>query len=128
MTESPPKEHNFDRIPRVTAIDEVFHRKYEDVGTDGEHDYVRRTTLEELVAVEEAHADEHIHLPAPSYWPIVLAFSIPIIAYGVIYTTWLIAAGSAIAIMAMFGWALESPDPDELDETQPTPSAVGGAS
>ena len=128
MTESPPKEHNFDRIPRVTAIDEVFHRKYEDVGTDGEHDYVRRTTLEELVAVEEAHADEHIHLPAPSYWPIVLAFAIPIIAYGVIYTTWLIAAGSAIAIMAIFGWALESPDPDELDATQPTPSAIGGAS
>ncbi|MEL6890049.1 MAG: cytochrome c oxidase subunit I [Actinomycetota bacterium] len=119
MTTSPPKPHNFDRTPTVHALDEVFHRKYEDVGEGDQHDYVQRATLEEIVAEEERNADAHIHLPAPSYWPIVLAFSLPIIAYGVIYTSWLIAAGAAIAIAAMFGWALEPADAEETDFDPP---------
>ena len=122
MTTSPPKEHNFDRTPTVHALDEVFHRKYEDVGENGHHEYVQRMTLEEIVAEEERHADAHIHLPAPSYWPLVLAFSLPIMAYGVIYTAWMIAAGAAIAIAAMFGWALEPADADPSDFDPPTTS------
>ena len=122
MTTSPPKEHNFDRTPTIHALDEVFHRKYEDVGENGHHDYVQRMTLEEVVAEEERHADAHIHLPAPSYWPLVLALSLPIMAYGVIYTTWMIAAGAAVAIAAMFGWALEPADADPSDFDPPTSS------
>ena len=34
MTSSPPKEHNFDGIPTVHALDEFFHRKYEEVDTE----------------------------------------------------------------------------------------------
>ncbi len=123
LTTSPPKPHNFDRTPTVHALDEVFHRKYEDVGEGESHEYVRRSTLEELVAEEERLADKHIHLPAPSYWPIVLAFALPVMAYGVIYTTWLIVLGAAIAIAAMFGWALEPADADESDFDPP---ATGG--
>jgi len=121
LTESPPKEHNFDRIPDVNALDEFFHRKYEDVGEGDEHDYKRVATGEEVVANEAAHADAHIHMPSPSYWPIVLAFALPVIAYGVIYSSLLIAAGAAIAIMAMFGWALEPPTADESDFDPPPP-------
>ena len=125
LTTSPPKPHNFDRTPTVHALDEVFHRKYEDVGesTDEgvvQHEYVQRSTLEDLVAEEEANADAHIHLPAPSYWPIVLAFSLPVLAYGVIYSTWLIAAGGAIAVMALFGWALEPADAEPTDFDPPS--------
>ncbi|WP_040493178.1 aa3-type cytochrome oxidase subunit IV, partial [Ilumatobacter nonamiensis] len=119
LTTSPPKVHNFDRTPTVHALDEVFHRKYEDVGEGDEHDYVRRATLEELVAEEEAKGDAHVHLPAPSYWPLVLAFALPIMAYGVIYTTWLIVLGAAIAMAAMFGWALEPADADDSDFDPP---------
>lgn len=119
MTTSPPKEHNFDRTPTVHALDEVFHRKYEDVGENGSHEYVQRATLEEVMAEEEANADPHIHLPAPSYWPLVLAFGLPIMAYGVIYTTWLIAAGAAITVGAMFGWALEPADAEDSDFDPP---------
>ncbi|HSM65551.1 MAG TPA: cytochrome c oxidase subunit I, partial [Ilumatobacteraceae bacterium] len=39
LTTSPPKEHNFDRTPTVHTLDEFFHRKYEDVGEEGAHDY-----------------------------------------------------------------------------------------
>ena len=34
LTTSPPKEHNFDVIPHVHALDEYFHLKYEEVDTD----------------------------------------------------------------------------------------------
>jgi cytochrome c oxidase subunit 1 len=121
LTTSPPKPHNFDRTPTVHALDEVFHRKYEDIGEGDEHEYVKRATLEELVEEEERNADAHIHLPAPSYWPLVLAVSVPILAYGVIYTTWLIVVGAAIAILGIFGWALEPADAEESDFDPPAP-------
>jgi len=121
ITTNPPKEHNFDRIPTVHALDEFFHRKYEDVGQDGQHDYKKVMTGEQVIAEEEAHADAHIHLPSPSYWPLVLAFSLPVLAYGVIYSTLLIAAGAAIAVLALFGWALEPPTADDSDFDPPSP-------
>jgi cytochrome c oxidase subunit 1 len=124
ITTSPPKEHNFDRIPTVHALDEFFHRKYEDVGVDGQHDYKKVRTGEEVIEIEEANAEGHIHLPSPSYWPIILAFGLFIICYGVIYSTLLLAAGAAIAVLALFGWALEPPTADD-SEFEP-PSSDGG--
>ena len=62
------------RCPTVHALDEFFHRKYEDVGEGDHHDLQQVATAEEILAEQEAHADHHIHLPSPSYWPIVLAF------------------------------------------------------
>ena len=87
MTTSPPKEHNFDAIPTVHSLDEFFHRKYEDVGEGDHHEFQQVATAEEILAEQEAHADHHIHMPSPSYWPIVLAFGLPIMAYGIIYNT-----------------------------------------
>jgi cytochrome c oxidase subunit 1 len=124
ITTSPPKEHNFDRTPTVHALDEFFHRKYEDVGEDGRHEYKQVRTSVEVIAEEEAHADAHIHLPSPSYWPIMLAFGLMIIAYGVIYSTLLLAAGVAVIILALFGWALEPPTAEDSDFDPP--SSDGG--
>ena len=121
ITTSPPKEHNFDRTPAVHTLDEFFHRKYEDVGENGAHDYKKVATGEEVIAEEERNADPHIHLPSPSYWPMVLALSFPVLAYGVIYSTLLIIAGAAIAILALFGWALEPPTADESEFDPPAP-------
>ncbi len=125
MTANPPKEHNFDRVPTVGHLDEFFHRKYEDRGDDGHHDFHKVATAEELMAIEEANADEHIHLPSPSYWPIVLAFGLPVMAYGVIYNLLLIPAGAAIVLLAMFGWSLEPHTASEADYDPPPPE--GGA-
>ena len=115
ITTSPPKEHNFDRIPTVGHLDEFFHRKYEDRGTDDHHDFHKVATAEEIVAGEEAKADKHIHLPSPSYWPILLSFALPIMAYGVIYNILLIAAGALLALISLYGWGMEphtAPDDD----------------
>ncbi len=85
MTASPPKEHNFDAIPTVHALDEFFHRKYEEVDTENGPRLKKVRTAEEVLAAEEARGEANIHLPSPSYWPIVLAFGLPVIAYGIIY-------------------------------------------
>ncbi len=119
ITTSPPKAHNFDRTPTVHALDEFFHRKYEDVGTDGHHDVKLVATGEEIIAIEEANADAHIHMPSPSYWPFVLTVGMMMICYGVIYTSLLIAAGVGVCILALFGWALEPPTAPDTDFEPP---------
>jgi hypothetical protein len=50
----------------------------------------------------------------------VLAFALPIIGYGVIFDRLLIAIGGAIALLAMFAWALEPSVADEGDYDPPT--------
>ncbi len=120
MTASPPKEHNFDQLPTVHALDEFFHRKY----AENEHGELERVSDAETILAEmEANGDKHIALPAPSYWPIILAFGLPVIAFGAIYNHIGIAVGAAIVLLAMFGWALE---PSFADDSDYDPPADGG--
>jgi cytochrome c oxidase subunit 1 len=107
MTTSPPKEYNFDSLPTVHALDEFFHRKYEDVGEGDAHDLRQVATAEEIVADLEAHADSDMHMPSPSYWPLVVAFALPIIAFGVIYNRLIGLVGAVILVIGMYGWAME---------------------
>ena len=119
MTASPPKEHNFDSIPTVHALDEFFHRKYEEVDTDAGPRLVKVKTGEEVLAIEEAAGDANIHLPSPSYWPIVLALAFPVIAYGVIFNLMISVVGAAILVLALFGWVLEPSVADDSDYDPP---------
>ena len=124
LTASPPKEHNFDVIPTVHALDEFFHRKYEENHETGA--VTKVATAEELLAAEEARADAHIHLPSPSYWPIILALALPVMGYGVIFERTLIAIGAAMVLLSMFAWSLEPSVADD-DDFDP-PAADGGPS
>src|SRR5690606_18388276 len=112
-------------VPTVHHLDEFFHRKYEDQGEGDHHHYHQVATAEELLAEQEANPDPHIHLPSPSYWPIVLAFSLPIIAFGVIYHPILIAVGAVIALLALFGWGMEPHTAPAADYDPP--AGDGGA-
>jgi len=124
MTTNPPKEHNFDRTPTVHALDEFFHRKYEDVGSDGHHEYVKTHTAEQILAEEEAHADAHIHMPSPSYWPIVLSFGLLVVCIGLIYSLVVVAVGLGLVLASLYGWAHEpSTAPDS--DFEPEPPAGG---
>ena len=119
MTSSPPKEHNFDAIPTVHALDEFFHRKYEEVDGENGPRLVKVKTAEQILSEQEANADAHIHLPSPSYWPIVLAFALPIIAYGVIFNRVISVVGAGILLFAAFGWSLEPSVADDSDYDPP---------
>jgi cytochrome c oxidase subunit 1 len=124
MTHNPPQEHNFDTIPTVGHLDEFFHRKYE---TDPSTHSVKQVhSAEEVMAELNAHPDEHIHMPSRSYWPILLALSLPVIAYGLIYNRMLMAVGAAMTLLTMFGWSMEpSTSPDD-DFDPPAPGEGGG--
>jgi cytochrome c oxidase subunit 1 len=123
LTNSPPKVHNFDVIPHVHALDEYFHMKYEEVDTDAGPRLVKLRTAEELHAEQEANADTHIHMPSPSYWPMVVAIALPIMAYGIIYSKVLTVLGGAILLMGIYAWSLE---PSVADESDYDPPAQGG--
>ena len=115
MTTNPPPEHNFDSIPTVHALDEFFHRKYADVGERDAHDLRQVSTAEEVLAELQAKPSRHLHMPSPSYWPIIVAASLPLIAYGLVFHLLMSVAGVTVLVTAMFGWALEpsvEPSPD----------------
>ncbi|MEK7426641.1 MAG: cytochrome c oxidase subunit I [Actinomycetota bacterium] len=124
MTTNPPKVHNFDVVPTVHALDEFFHRKYEEDPETGA--VTKVATAEEIMAEQEANADKNIHMPSPSYWPMVLALALPIMAYGVIFTRVLIVVGGLLLLLSMFAWALEPSVADDSDYDPP--ADTGGAS
>ena len=93
-TASPPAVHNFDAIPVVGSNRPVWDAKYS--GTDA--------------PVDPNAGEAHIHMPPPSYWPIVLALGLALAAVGVIYFYPLSAVGLVIAFYAIFAWTQESTD------------------
>jgi cytochrome c oxidase subunit 1 len=99
----------------VHALDEFFHRKYADVGERDAHDLRQVSTAEEVLAELQAKPSRHLHMPSPSYWPIIVAASLPLIAYGLVFHLLMSVAGVTVLVTAMFGWALEpsvEPTPD----------------
>ena len=115
MTTNPPKEHNFDAIPTVHHLDEFFHRKYEEDEETGEIKQVR--TAEDILAEQTANAESHIHMPSPSYWPLVLSVAIFIVGIGVIYNRFVAVVGALGILLAMYGWSLEpgTAEPEDYD-------------
>jgi cytochrome c oxidase subunit I len=56
----------------------------------------------------EGHVDGHaIHLPAPSYYPLVAAFGLPVVGYGLIFGLPYVVAGLVITLVGLYGWVLE---------------------
>ena len=108
--QSPTPEHNFDVSPEVTSLDDFWHRKYieDDAGK------IRRVATGEELAQPGNGAG--VHLPAPSYWPFVLAVALPIVGYGLIFSLWLTIPGGLLVIAAMYGWSLEPADDLDLPD------------
>lgn len=54
--------------------------------------------------------DDHpeIHMPSPSYWPIVLAFGLTLVASGVVSSIFVGLAGVAVILVAIAGWTWEN--------------------
>ncbi len=118
MLPSPPPAHNFDEVPTVSQLDEFWHRKY---GTDENHRTVRVKTIEEVAQKGDAVG---VHLPSPSYWPLVMALGLPLIAYGLIFHLGFAVAGGILVVSGVYGWALEPATDDEAGHGHHEPEAA----
>jgi cytochrome c oxidase subunit 1 len=106
---SPPPEYNFAEIPLIHSRDDWWHRKYTE-DADGR-----------LVKLPAGGADgstatpvKGIHMPSPSYFPLVVAAGLPCLGYAAVFreVLWIIP-GLVLLLFGMFAWALELPTADD---------------
>ena len=109
---------DFDEIPVVEHVDDFWHRKY---ATDEEGRSVRMPDVSGgTIAADdtttggedepEGDHEEDMHMPSPSYYPIVAAFGVMVTGYGFVYIPggWVgVGAGLLITLWGFFGWSLE---------------------
>ncbi len=102
---SPPPPYNFAEIPQVHALDDFWHRKYAE---DAQGKPVPVPAGASDHAASDGHGDGHgIHLPSPSYMPLIAAAGMPIIGLGLIYDAALVAVGAAVLVVGLYLWVLE---------------------
>ncbi|MPZ53054.1 MAG: cytochrome ubiquinol oxidase subunit I [Acidimicrobiia bacterium] len=123
---NPTPAYNFATRPVITRLDDFWHRKYE---TDDEGRAIRKPEADKLLADldhDGRNPATEIHLPNPSYFPLIVALGMPLIGYGIIWhtTLWgkgLLALGALLIIGGGIGWAVEPieeghDEPHEEDE------------
>jgi cytochrome c oxidase subunit 1 len=101
---SPTPEHNFDEVPQVESFDHWWFQKYE-IDDDG-----KVVRIAETEAVAQDGSATGVHLPSPSFWPLVLAIGLPIIGYGIIFNLWLCVIGGLLTGGAIYAWVFEPVD------------------
>ena len=123
---NPTPEYNFAVSPVIRSLDHFWHLKYSE---DEEGRAVRRPEADTLlVELEDVgnNPPEPIELPSPSYFPILAAAGLPLIAYGIIFHTSiagkaLIVLGALITVGSFLGWGMEpieEHEGHEHDETE----------
>ena len=91
---SPPPEYNFAEIPTVKGRDPWWEQK-------------QRGVLAQPVPGGSGEEGHSIHLPQPSYWPIVVSIGLLVGAYGLIFNLVGAAIGGSIAMVGVYAWSFE---------------------
>jgi cytochrome c oxidase subunit I len=107
--QSPVPPYNFAEVPTVHALDDWWHRKYT------EDDRGRLVKLPEQPEPEALVDPASVHMPSPSFFPLVASLGMPILGYGMIYRAWYVAIIGAITVLAgLYAWGMEpSTEPDD---------------
>ena len=81
---------------------------------------MRRVATAEQVLAHDPVDPASIHMPSPSWWPLLTTVGFPVIGYGMLYRAWPVAIIGGIGILAgFFGWSLEpssAPHDDHHDD------------
>ena len=104
---SPPPEHNFDEIPVVAARDAFWHKKYAE-DPAGRPVPVPAGAAEATAEGVHGDHDHKIHMPSPSYWPLVAGLGLPLIGWGLIFGVFpVIGLGILVMLGGFYGWVFE---------------------
>jgi cytochrome c oxidase subunit 1 len=111
---SPPPEYNFAEVPVVHALDDFWHRKYVE---DKEGRLVPVPSGAQPAPAEGGYGQSHgaghgeghgIHMPSPSYMPVIASLGFPLIGWGITFEVWWLAiAGAIVTLGGLYAWALE---------------------
>ena len=99
---SPPFEYNFSSNPTVKSTDGWWHEKYDQQGN----------RISDIPYQKPLDDPSSVHLPNPSFWPIVLAAGITMIASGFFFKDiglYVSAIGVMVTLIASYGWSYETP-------------------
>ena len=106
---SPPPEYNFAEIPTVYDRDDWWARKRREVR--------RAVPVAGGSGYDEGHG---IHLPQPSYWPIIVSIGILIGGFGLVYPVGYYAisiVGVLIGMIGVYSWSFEPVnDPEDAEQ------------
>ncbi len=108
-TSSPPPPYNFAVIPTVHSRDPLWAEKYGEL-----HEGMEAVSEAKPPHQGNPSHGQHgsgevhgIHMPSPSYSPVVVAFGLALGAGGLIVGKALLAFGLLIAVVGIYAWALE---------------------
>jgi cytochrome c oxidase subunit 1 len=101
---SPPPHYNFATLPQVTSRMPLWENEHEDGSAEAPQAARRKQPMEEI----------HVSMPAPSYWPIIVAGAITF-AFGsllvwrfhTIMGLTMISIAGLIGVYSIYRWALE---------------------
>jgi cytochrome c oxidase subunit 1 len=98
---SPPPHYNFAVIPEVESRDPLWH-PYVEPGQahDSEPGGVKPR-------LQPDPAPAHVHMPGPSYWPLVMAFGMLVITVGALIGLSVVIPGVILTFIGLYGWAFE---------------------
>jgi cytochrome c oxidase subunit IV/BON domain-containing protein len=71
---------------------------------------------------EIEEGEHHIHLPGPSYWPLLLSIAILIAVTGLLFipdNPWLVIIAAPFVLIGILGWGLEDPMGGTTHEAPP---------
>jgi cytochrome c oxidase subunit 1 len=95
---SPPPVYNFALVPTVHDRDEFWLTKYGDGHGGKPAGRPAAATAQDIAA---------IHMPSPSYWPILLALCLAGMISGLIVSAYQIIAGGLLTLVCMYYFAME---------------------
>jgi len=95
---SPPPVYNFSRVPTIHERDDFWAEKY-----GSSHGGAPRPKPSPVTAAEIAA----IHMPPPSYWPLILAFGLLVMLSGLLVSMVQVVVGGLWTLYAMYRFAME---------------------